>query len=206
TPPPERNPVNFTLFADCSSFEVADFLYCKVYDPIPGFMTTTCAALQTLVQVLQLPPFMSKSKLYDAISAIANGTAPWQLFTIKYTGPRPAKGRISDWMDAMYKVWYCDSLELLKSMLQNPAFKGHFDTVPYKEVDKVGKRCFKNLFSGDWVWQKASKILRHYSELAGSILVSTVAGSDKTTVSVMTGNNEYYPMYLSAGNLDNKTH
>ncbi|TFK96405.1 hypothetical protein BDV98DRAFT_586400 [Pterulicium gracile] len=149
-----------------------------------------------------VPPFMSKSKLYDAIDAIADGTAPWQLFTIKYTGPRPAKGRIPDWMDATYEVWYRDSLKLLKSMLQNPAFKGHFDTVPF---DEVGKRHFNNLFSGDWVWQKASEILRHHPELAGPILVPTVAGSDKKTVSVMTGNNEYYPMYLSAGNLDNKT-
>lgn len=36
------------------------------------------------------------------------------------------------------------------------------------------------------------------------MLVPAVMGSDKTTVSVMTGNNEYYPLYLSLGNLHNE--
>ncbi len=31
-----------------------------------------------------------------------------------------------------------------------------------------------------------------------------VIGSDKTTVSVATGQTEYYPLYLSLGNLHNK--
>ncbi len=33
--------------------------------------------------------------------------------------------------------------------------------------------------------------------------VSIILGSDKTTVSVATGNVEYYPVYLSIGNLHN---
>ena len=30
-----------------------------------------------------------------------------------------------------------------------------------------------------------------------------ILGSDKTTVSVATGNNEYYPLYMSIGNVQN---
>jgi Plavaka transposase len=30
-----------------------------------------------------------------------------------------------------------------------------------------------------------------------------ILGSDKTTVSVATGNNEYYPLYASVGNVHN---
>jgi hypothetical protein len=37
----------------------------------------------------------------------------------------------------------------------------------------------------------------------GSMLVPIILGSDKTTVSVATGNNEYYPLYLSIGNIHN---
>ncbi|KAF8431821.1 hypothetical protein L210DRAFT_3614448 [Boletus edulis BED1] len=37
----------------------------------------------------------------------------------------------------------------------------------------------------------------------GSTLVPIILGSDKTTVSVATGNNEYYPLYLSVGNVRN---
>ncbi|KAI6038103.1 hypothetical protein EDC04DRAFT_2868504 [Pisolithus marmoratus] len=37
----------------------------------------------------------------------------------------------------------------------------------------------------------------------GVIQSPTVLGSDKTTVSVATGNNEYYPLYISTGNVHN---
>ena len=37
----------------------------------------------------------------------------------------------------------------------------------------------------------------------GSAFVPIILGSDKTTVSVATGNNEFYPLYLSIGNIRN---
>ena len=38
----------------------------------------------------------------------------------------------------------------------------------------------------------------------GSMLVGTVLGADKTTVSVMTGNQEYHPLYFSLSNFHNE--
>jgi hypothetical protein len=37
----------------------------------------------------------------------------------------------------------------------------------------------------------------------GSTFVPIILGSDKTTVSVATGHNEYYPLYASIGNIHN---
>jgi len=42
-------------------------------------------------------------------------------------------------------------------------------------------------------------------ETHGSMFVPIILGSDKTTVSVGTGNNEYYPLYMSTGNIHNNT-
>jgi hypothetical protein len=39
--------------------------------------------------------------------------------------------------------------------------------------------------------------------MEGSMFVPIILGSDKTTVSVATGNNEYWPVYLSIGNIHN---
>jgi hypothetical protein len=39
-----------------------------------------------------------------------------------------------------------------------------------------------------------------------SVFVLIVLGSNKTTVLVATGNNEYYPLYLSIGNICNNVH
>jgi Plavaka transposase len=38
------------------------------------------------------------------------------------------------------------------------------------------------------------------------MLVSIIAGSDKTVVSVATGHQEFHPVYVSPGNIDNPTH
>jgi len=35
------------------------------------------------------------------------------------------------------------------------------------------------------------------------MFVPIILGSDKTTVSVATGHNEYYPLYMSIGNVHN---
>ena len=37
----------------------------------------------------------------------------------------------------------------------------------------------------------------------GSMLVPVVSSSDKTTVSIATGNQEYHPVYQSPGNISN---
>jgi len=38
------------------------------------------------------------------------------------------------------------------------------------------------------------------------MFVPIILGSDKTMVSVGTGNNEYWPLYLSIGNICNNVH
>jgi len=40
----------------------------------------------------------------------------------------------------------------------------------------------------------------------GSMFVLIILGSDKTTVSVATRDNEYWPVYLSIGNIHNNVH
>jgi hypothetical protein len=40
-------------------------------------------------------------------------------------------------------------------------------------------------------------------ETHGAMFAPVVLGSDKTTVSVATGQNEYYPLYASIGNAQN---
>jgi hypothetical protein len=37
----------------------------------------------------------------------------------------------------------------------------------------------------------------------GSMFVPIILGSDKTTVSVATGQNDFYPLYMSIGNVKN---
>ncbi|KIK23783.1 hypothetical protein PISMIDRAFT_10595 [Pisolithus microcarpus 441] len=57
--------------------------------------------------------------------------------------------------------------------------------------------------SSDWAWKQADIISRDPA-MHGSTFIPIILGSDKTMVSVATGQNNYYPLYLSIGNIRNK--
>ncbi|KAJ6620591.1 hypothetical protein B0H10DRAFT_2357643 [Mycena sp. CBHHK59/15] len=115
--------------------------------------------------------------LYAMIDAIQQGDIPWESFSVKYTGP------------------------IFEKQLANPDFEDEMDWAP-KHIFKNGKRQFVDLFSGNWVWEQADKIAAD-PECHGAMFVPGVLGSDKTTVSVGTGNTEFYPFYGGVGNVHN---
>ncbi|KAG2336783.1 hypothetical protein BDR05DRAFT_978706 [Suillus weaverae] len=59
--------------------------------------------------------------------------------------------------------------------------------------------------SGDWSWAHTDKISKD-PDTHGSTFVPVILGSDKTTVSVATGQNDYYLLYASIGNIQNNVH
>ena len=46
-------------------------------------------------------------------------------------------------------------------------------------------------------------LLRQLPRTRGCTLAVVIAGSDKTTVSIATGHNEYHPLYMGLGNVEN---
>ncbi|KAG1878856.1 hypothetical protein F4604DRAFT_1880188 [Suillus subluteus] len=85
-------------------------------------------------------------------------------------------------MDKEYEVWYRDPCVMAHNMLANPTYK--------------------DFMSGDLAWQQADEISKD-PNTHGSMFILIILGSDKTTVSVGMGNNEYYPLYASIGNVHN---
>ncbi|KIM67665.1 hypothetical protein SCLCIDRAFT_20711 [Scleroderma citrinum Foug A] len=88
-------------------------------------------------------------------------------------------------------------------MLANPDFADDMDYQPFREYDtKTSTRHWQDFMSGDWAWRQADMIAQD-PDCLGSTFVLIILGSDKTTVSVATGQNNYYPLYLSIGNIHN---
>ncbi|KAM6503138.1 hypothetical protein JOM56_000081 [Amanita muscaria] len=56
--------------------------------------------------------------------------------------------------------------------------------------------------SGEWAWDQ-SDILAKEDKNHGATFCPIILGSDKTTVSVATGQNDYYPLYMSNGLIHN---
>ncbi|KAI9507792.1 hypothetical protein F5148DRAFT_1276064 [Russula earlei] len=80
-----------------------------------------------------------------------------------------------------------DVLGLLEQQLASTEFEGQFEYTPFQEFD----------FNGD------RDTIAEDPQTYGAMLVPIFSGSDKTTVPVATGNQEYHPVYASAGNISN---
>ncbi|KAG1862695.1 hypothetical protein F4604DRAFT_1882298 [Suillus subluteus] len=144
------------------------------------------------------PPFVDHKDLHKVIDATQLGDVPWQCLSVQYMGEHPEHDT-PPWMGKDYEVWYRDPHVMAHNMLANTTYK--------------------DFMSGDWAWQQVIHIrcisynLGHTNiyqdEISkdlnthGSMFVPIILGSDKTTVSVGTGNNEYYPLYASIGNVHN---
>ncbi|KAN0133004.1 hypothetical protein V8E53_009177 [Lactarius tabidus] len=140
--------------------------------------------------------------MYKTIDKTPLGDIPWSSFTLKYNGARPSDN-VPEWMNASFEVCYCDPRAVIHGILGHPGFKDDMDYVLYHEYDsKTERRHWQDFMSGDWAWMQADKIAKD-PLTHGSTFVPVILGSDKTVVSVATGHTEYWPVYLSAGNVRN---
>ncbi|KAI6004187.1 hypothetical protein EDD15DRAFT_2385241 [Pisolithus albus] len=102
-----------------------------------------------------------------------------------------------------YDIWFRDLHKVVQNMLGNPEFAKEMDYQPFHKYDtKSSMRRWQDFMSGDWAWHQAD-IIAQDPDCLGSTFMPIILGSDKTTVSVATGQNDYYPLYLSIGNIHN---
>ncbi|KAG1906308.1 uncharacterized protein F5891DRAFT_1182556 [Suillus fuscotomentosus] len=188
TPPPPLENVatgDWTPFCNRTEFEMAEFLYMQNQMPAGQINQLLDLWASTLAKHGDKPPFADHRDLYDIINNSPFGDVNWQNFTVTYD------------------VWFRDPREVVRNMLANPTYTSEVDYCPYREYSTEGdKRQWKDFMSGDGAWDQADEIAKDPSTL-GSTFVPIILGSDKTTVSVGTGNNEYYPLYASIGNIRN---
>ncbi|KAI6112892.1 hypothetical protein F5141DRAFT_1188148 [Pisolithus sp. B1] len=138
------------------------------------------------------PPFSDYKELYKTIDAME----------LKYNGERHANN-IPPWMDKAYEYWFHDPLSLVENILANSEFHGEFDYSPYQDFTTGdSKQSFENFMSGDWAWSQADAIARDPST-HGATFVPIILGSDKMMVLVATRQTDYWPVYLSVGNIHN---
>lgn len=201
-------------------FETADFLFRRNQMPQAQIDTLFDIWAASTGALGGDPPFANHGDLYNTIDATKLGDAPWQSFSAGYTGELPP-GDTPPWMLAKYETWFRDPRAVARIQLANPDFAMEFDSAPLQVFGDHGKRRWQNLMSGNWAWEQAVRssycfiqprssvlislkdIISADPETHGAMFVPIVLGSDKTTVSVATGQNEYYPLYASIGNVHN---
>ncbi|THG95899.1 hypothetical protein EW026_g5830 [Hermanssonia centrifuga] len=139
--------------------------------------------------------------MHNVINTIPLSNVPWKCFSMKYTREIPERNPPT-WMLQSHKIYYHEPNTVIRQMLENPDFTHGFDFIPRREFDARDQQVFSDFMTGNWAWRKADKLAENPNN-KGAMLIPVIAGSDKTTVSVGTGQNEYYPLYLSITNIIN---
>ncbi|KAK7471975.1 hypothetical protein VKT23_000083 [Stygiomarasmius scandens] len=183
-------------------FRVADLLYREVEMPQGKADKLFDLWMLSMQKHNDIGPFANHEAMYESIDSIPLGSAPWHCFqTVPEENLLPTA---PEWKRTEYQVWYCDPDTVITNMLANPDFANGFDVCPYIELKgSDGKRRWSDFMSGNYAWEQATKIYEDDPSTKGAMIVPVILGSDKTTVSVATGNIEYYPLYISIGNVHN---
>ncbi|KAN0127920.1 hypothetical protein V8E53_014268 [Lactarius tabidus] len=193
-------PIDFTPFETRAEFEFAEFLYSEV-----GMSAGKVDKLLEILAALypeRAPSFADHRDLYERIDGIKQGDIAWDGFSVKYNSALlQSNAPRFPWMDQEFEVWFRNPLLILENQIRNPDFKDEMDYAP-QQIYYKGKHRYQNLMSGNWAWEQANIIVQDKST-HGAMFVPVVLGSDKTTVSVATGQNDFYPLYISLGNVHN---
>ncbi|KAG2036220.1 hypothetical protein BDR03DRAFT_934555 [Suillus americanus] len=177
-PPPKKTPDDWTPFQNCTEFETAEFFFIENQTPATQINRLLDLWASTLTKHNDRLPFADHCDLYKTIDNIPVSDVKWQSFLAHYTYPHQV-------------VW---------NMLGNPDYVKEFDYRPYREFSTDGDvRQWKDFMSSNWAWDQVD-LTATDPETHGSTFVPVILGSDKTMVSIATGNNEYYPLYASIGN------
>ncbi|KAJ7027114.1 hypothetical protein C8F04DRAFT_1288082 [Mycena alexandri] len=198
-PPPMKvhpPPDDYSPFKHQLDFHLADLLYRKIQmsaGAIDELMQNWAARPKSAAD----PPFADHEDLYNTIDATDIGHVPWESFEVTYDQPIPP-GDTTPWKTKAYTVHFRDPRKVLQQQLANPDFKSEMDFAPKRVFAEDDSREYQDFMSGNWAWRQADAIVEDPAT-HGSTFVPIILGSDKTTVSVATGQNDYYPLYMSNG-------
>ncbi|KAG6852117.1 hypothetical protein C0991_002982, partial [Blastosporella zonata] len=134
------------------------------------------------------PPFNSEQHLYNTIDLTPVGSVSWQSFSIQYNGTiNEGNTEAAPWKLKEFIVWYCDPCGILHNQLGNPDFAKKMDYSPKHVFDEGDKCRYRDFMSGNW------DTIADDPNTHGATFCPIILGSNKTTVSVATGQTEYYP-------------
>ncbi|EMD30674.1 hypothetical protein CERSUDRAFT_60969, partial [Gelatoporia subvermispora B] len=157
----------------------------------------------TLVRHHDRTSFKNTEDLHETIDSIPLGDVRWTSDTCNYkVTEKDGPGPLPSWKTATYEINFRDPCAVVCNLLANSDFKHEFDYTPIRDFTQTDGIRRRDFMSGDWAWKQADNIGKD-KKTHGSMFVPVILGSDKTTVSVATGQNEYWPLYASIGNVHN---
>jgi hypothetical protein len=152
-PRSHAGPDDWDPFEDEVQFLTADFLYRQEEMSAGNINLLLDLWALNMAKHDDVGPFSSCEHMYSVIDNIKHGDVPWKSFTTSYAGelvPNAPSWQLQD-----YEVWFRDPDVVVQNMLDNPDFHGHFDYIPYVDLDKDGNRRWNEFMSGNFSWRHA---------------------------------------------------
>ncbi|KAE9385659.1 hypothetical protein BT96DRAFT_1006846 [Gymnopus androsaceus JB14] len=97
-------------------------------------------------------------------------------------------------------LYYHDAVECLQHVMRSPLIQDSLNFMPLQIFSNTTKmmRVYESWLSGNRAWSMQSQIP------TGATLLGTILSSDKTTISVITGNRVAHPLLISLANIDSE--
>ncbi|KAG9124608.1 hypothetical protein FRC07_010971 [Ceratobasidium sp. 392] len=101
----------------------------------------------------------------------------------------------------IFVLYLRDVIGVLRELIGNPRFKKHMCYTPERHwmADDRQKRVYGEMWTGDWGW-KMQELLKD----AQATIAPLIVASDKTLLSIIGGDQQAYPVYLTIGNISKK--
>ncbi|KAI6008460.1 hypothetical protein EDC04DRAFT_2871492 [Pisolithus marmoratus] len=209
-PPPscvQVSPDDWSPYCNWQEFELAKFLF-KHTEMLASQINTLLKIWATsLIELGGNPLFANHTDLYHVIDSMSVGAVKWENFKITYKC-KHQDGQNADEQDELIELAGLGGpCQVIHNLLRCTNIKDEMDFIPYQEFNAMNKqRHWEDFMLGDWAWEEADKIISVNPSTTGATLAPIILGSDKTTVSIATGQMDYYPLYLSIRNVCNTTH
>ncbi|KAI6011642.1 hypothetical protein EDC04DRAFT_2871056 [Pisolithus marmoratus] len=119
----------------------------------------------------------------------------WTCEMINVVGDMPAED--GNMRQEQLELWCRDPVECIMELIGNLAFDDTMAYVPeHAYVDSKGtNHIYDEMWTADWWWDVQGKLP------AGATVAPIILSSDKTSLSVFSGDKKAWPMYLTIGNI-----
>ena len=160
--------------------------------------------------------------MYETIDSTPYGDVHWESFVIHYNVDKDTSSNEAPptWKTAEYEGWFHDPQKLIHNIITTAVSTRNLTMLLIRSLILMASTIFETyslVIGAGEKWYivllslklKISNFVYLQDKIAkdwnthGAMIVPIIYGSDKTTVSVATGNNEYWPVYISIGNIHN---
>ncbi|KZS88846.1 hypothetical protein SISNIDRAFT_417541 [Sistotremastrum niveocremeum HHB9708] len=145
------------------------------------------------IQDLELP-FRSAKKLFKSIDSLPQGPK-WDSYDIIIEGDRRNEDGMLE--TETVELYHRDILECIEDILGDPKLKEAMHYAPTRVWSDAEKqeRFYSDMWTGDWWWETQERLPD------GSTIVPIIFATDKTKLSVFSGDKVAWPVYMTIGNI-----